>query len=202
MRTRARRRARTRPEGSSGGVSLELVDEPRNGGLDPERTDSFAAGLPSSGPAWILGRMAVINPQSERPRSPPTWPPAVGHALRTIDAGLLVAGAGGGIAVGLGAESGLLAAAAGAGWLAIELSPAGRWLRAVRRLEWARAPALVQTGLACAADRRGVPGALTRAGDAYERDGRARMALRALGAEPSRGVSALRRIAEQVGRLR
>jgi hypothetical protein len=149
--------------------------------------------------------VAVVDREPEPLRSPlasGAGPPAVGHALRTVDAGLLAAGVGGWVGFGAGAEPCVFALAASAAWVGIQLSPAGCWLRSVRRLEWVRAQALVRTGLARAGHRRGSPGALSRAGDAYERDGHARSALRALGAEPSRAVGWLLGIAEQLGRLR
>ncbi|MDJ0866035.1 MAG: hypothetical protein QNK03_08005 [Myxococcota bacterium] len=85
-----------------------------------------------------------------------------------------------------------------AGRLALHASAAGGWLRRVGRLESERAGALVATGLARAS---GDGDALRRAGDAYEREGRARGALGAIGAEPSRGLTLLLPVAERLGRI-
>lgn len=129
-------------------------------------------------------------------------PPGVGRALRAIDSGSLVVAIGAWLGVAMGAELRALALVASAVWMAIQSSQAGRWLRSVWRFEAVRARALVTTGLARADHRRGVPGALARAGDAYEREGRARSALRGLGAEPSRALGWLRPIAERLASLR
>lgn len=141
----------------------------------------------------------------ELPRSEPTAgsvAPDLGRALRRIDGGLLAVAAASGIGVAAGFGTGLLALVAGVGWLGLQGSRAGRWLRSVRRLEWTRAGALVRTGFARAAHRRGIPNAITRAGDAYEREGRMRTALREAGAEPSRTLGWLLPIAERIGLLR
>lgn len=128
--------------------------------------------------------------------------PDLGRALRAIDRTLLAVAVASGIGVAAGFGTGLLALVSGAGWLTLQWSRAGRWLRSVRRLEWVRAGALVRTGLARAEHRRGTPSAMTRAGDAYECEGRMRSALRARGAEPSRTVGWLLPIAERIGLLR
>ena len=141
------------------------------------------------------------------PDSPATVPtsavaPDLGRALRAIDLALLAVAAASGIGVAAGLGTGLPALVSGAGWLLLQRSRAGRWLRSVRRLEGARAAALVRTGLARAEHRRGNPSAMMRAGDAYEREGRMRSALRERGAEPSRTVGWLLPIAERLGLLR
>lgn len=131
-----------------------------------------------------------------------TLAPDLGRALRAIERGLLAVAPASGVGFAAGFETGLLALIASAAWLTLQPTRAGRWLRSVRRLECARAGALVRTGLARAEHRRGSPSAITRAGDAYEREGRMRSALRARGAEPARAVGWLLPIAEQIGRLR
>lgn len=149
--------------------------------------------------------MAPPNGEPDLPGSDPTTnslAPDLGRALRAIDRGLLIVAVASGIGVAAGFGTGLLALISSAGWLTLQRSGAGRWLRSVRRLEWARAGALVRTGLARAEHRRGNPSAITRAGDAYEREGLLRSALRARGAEPSRTVGWLLPIAERIGLLR
>jgi hypothetical protein len=77
---------------------------------------------------------------------------------------------------------------------------AGRWLAAVRRLERARVRALAATGLARSRAAGTAGRALTEAGDAYERAGRAQAELQALGADPAPGVRWVRPLAEALGR--
>jgi hypothetical protein len=162
------------------------------------RSDSLAR----AGRRWILAVVdtppAPARPAFDAPTGLP--PPAVGRALRALDTALLLAGLGAAAAAAAGAPTGAAALLGLAAWLAIEAGPAGRWLRAVRRLEWQRARALVATGRALARARRGDPGALERAGDAYEREGRARAGLAALGAEPARVVGWLRGAAQRTAR--
>ena len=77
---------------------------------------------------------------------------------------------------------------------------AGPWLRDVRRLELRRAAALAATGFALAKHRSGDAAAITRAGDLYEREGRARTALAAIGAKPAVALAPVRRAAQSAGR--
>jgi hypothetical protein len=152
--------------------------------------------------------VAAADIEPDRPGSDPRpGAPAaalaadLGRTVRALDGGLAIVAVGGGIGFAAGLETGLLALAAGAGWSAVRCSRAGRWLAEVRRLEWARARALVTTGLARADHRRGTPGAIERAGDAYEREGRVRSALHDRNAEPSRAIGWLLPMAERIGRV-
>jgi len=77
---------------------------------------------------------------------------------------------------------------------------AGPWLRDVRRLELRRAAALAATGFALAKHRSGDAASLARAGDLYEREGRARTALAAIGAHPSAALPPVRGAAQSAGR--
>ncbi|MBS1105261.1 MAG: hypothetical protein H6Q91_763 [Deltaproteobacteria bacterium] len=84
--------------------------------------------------------------------------------------------------------------------LRIHAGGSGRWLRDVRRLELRRAAALAATGFALAKHRTGDGGALARAGDRYEREGRARAALATLGATPSAALGSVRGVAQWTAR--
>ena len=84
--------------------------------------------------------------------------------------------------------------------LRIHTSGAGPWLRSVRRLERRRAAALAATGFALARHGAGDAAAITRAGDLYEREGRARAALESLGATPAPALAPLRSAAQSAGR--
>lgn len=84
--------------------------------------------------------------------------------------------------------------------LRIHTSEAGPWLRSVRRLERRRAAALAATGFALARHGAGDAAAITRAGDLYEREGRARAALESLGAAPAPALAPLRSAAQSAGR--
>jgi hypothetical protein len=98
----------------------------------------------------------------------------------------------------LGAALGLVAL--GLLRLRIHAGGAGPWLRNVRRLELRRAAALAATGFALAQHRAGDAAALTRAGDLYERAGRARSALAGLGATPAAALGPVRGAAQSAGR--
>ncbi len=98
----------------------------------------------------------------------------------------------------LGAALGLLAI--GALWLRMHAGGAGPWLRDVRRLELRRAAALAATGFALARRREGDAAAIAHAGDLYEREGRARSALAAIGATPAASLAPVRSAAHSVGR--
>jgi hypothetical protein len=98
----------------------------------------------------------------------------------------------------LGAALGLLAI--GLLRLRMHAGGAGPWLRDVRRLELRRAAALAATGFALAQPSAGDAAAITRAGDLYEREGRARAALAALGATPAAALGPVRGAAQSVGR--
>jgi hypothetical protein len=111
----------------------------------------------------------------------------------TLLAGLLTPAVG-----SIGAAAGLLAL--GALRLHIHAGGAGRWLRDVRRLELRRAAALAATGFALAKHRAGDSAALARAGDRYEREGRARAALATLGATPAATLGSVRGAAQSTGR--
>jgi hypothetical protein len=84
--------------------------------------------------------------------------------------------------------------------LRIHAGGAGSWLREVRLLELRRAAALAATGFALAQHRAGDAAAITRAGDLYEREGRARSALAALGATPAAALALVRGAAQSAGR--
>jgi len=83
--------------------------------------------------------------------------------------------------------------------LRIHAGGAGSWLREVRLLELRRVAALAATGFALAQHRAGDAAAITRAGDLYEREGRARSALAALGAAPAAALATVRGAAQSAG---
>ncbi len=85
--------------------------------------------------------------------------------------------------------------------LRVHAGGAGPWLRDVRHLELRRAAALAATGFALAAQRPGDDAALTHAGDLYEREGRMRSALAALGATPATALAPIRCAAQSIGRI-
>lgn len=99
----------------------------------------------------------------------------------------------------LGAALGLIAI--GLLRLRMHAGGAGPWLRDVRHLERRRAAALAATGFALAQHRAGDAAAITRAGDLYEREGRARSALAALGATPAAALAPVRGAAQSAGRV-
>jgi hypothetical protein len=131
---------------------------------------------------------------------------AIAAAMSLLGVTPRAAATGGTLVAGLIAASiGSMAAAAvllalGALRLRIHTSSAGRWLRDVRRLEVQRAAALVATGFALAKHRSGDGAALALAGDRYEREGRARAALAALGAMPAATLGSVRGAAEWTAR--
>jgi len=84
--------------------------------------------------------------------------------------------------------------------LHIHAGGAGSWLRDVRRLELRRAAALAATGFALAKHRSGDAASLARAGDLYEREGRTRTALAAIGANPAAALAPIRGAAQSAGR--